>query len=62
MTGAGAGAIFLSCLCGSEQNQGADGRGTRFLSCLCGSEHLIDGETIELGFLSLTCPLPAVPE
>ena len=30
--------FFLSCLCGSELQQGAGFAGGRFLSCLCGSE------------------------
>ncbi len=49
------GAIFLSCLCGSELPSSLMVVESSFLSCLCGSELGGDGTTNAVKFLSCLC-------
>ena len=42
---------FLSCLCGSEQQDRGGARLGHFLSCLCGSE-LVSRVMLSLGIVS----------
>ncbi len=47
--------LFLSCLCGSEHDNGGQGGNDGFLSCLCGSERQTRVADGRLNFLSCLC-------
>ena len=46
---------FLSCLCGSEHENGANPTDQTFLSCLCGSEPRMQTRRKPSKFLSCLC-------